>query len=153
MERKEASYTAMLLLDTGEETRDIDKGHQRDVEGVAEADPAGPLDRGVDVQDTGGVVGLVGDEGDGAPVHAAKAHHQVGGELGHDLKEVLVVHHLGDHVLDVVGLVGVVGHQGVEGRGHASRAIVGFPDRGGLAVGEGKEVKEGADPNEKNQRG
>jgi len=113
-------YTTVLLLDTGEEAWDIDKGDQGDIEGVAEPNPAGTLDGGVDVKDTRGVVGLVGNKGDGAAIHAAKADHHVGGKLGHNLKEFLVVHHLGDHVLDVVRLVGIVGHQSVEGGGDTS---------------------------------
>ena len=109
---------AMLLLDTREEVWDVNEGDQRDVEGVTEPDPAGALHGGVDVKHSRGVVGLVGDEGYGAAVHAAEAHHHVRGKVRHDLKELFVVNNLVNHILDVVGLGGVMGHKSVQGRDH-----------------------------------
>ena len=57
---------------------------------------------------------LVGDDADGAALHAAEAGDDVLGEGFLDLEEVALVDDLQDQLLDVVGLVGVVGDQRVE---------------------------------------
>ena len=53
---------AVLLVDAGQEARDVDEGDEGDVEGVAEAHEARRLLRGVDVEHAGQVRGLVRDD-------------------------------------------------------------------------------------------
>jgi hypothetical protein len=105
---------AELLLRAGQEPRHVLEGDQRDVEGVAEADEAGALERGVDVEDPGEVGRLVGDHADAAPAEPGEADHQVPRVGGVDLEEPAVVDHPADQLLDVVGLVRVGRDQLVE---------------------------------------
>jgi len=49
----------VLLLNSGKESWDIDKGNEGDVEGIAESDPPGSFDRGSNIQDPRGRVGLL----------------------------------------------------------------------------------------------
>ena len=54
--------SAVLLLGSGQEARNVHEGYERDVEGVAETYEAGSLPGGVDVQNAGQVLGLVGHD-------------------------------------------------------------------------------------------
>lgn len=47
-----ADDAAVLLRDTRKEPRHVDKGKERDVERIAEADKARSLNGGVDIEDT-----------------------------------------------------------------------------------------------------
>ena len=80
---------------------------QRDVEGVAEADEAGRLVGGVDVQHAGQHQGWLATIPTVWPVEAGEADHDVGGPVLLDLEEVGVVAHGPDDVAHVVGLVGL----------------------------------------------
>ena len=85
---------AEFLSGAGKEARDIHKGDEGDVEGIAEADKARALDTRVDVEAAGRGVGLVAHNTHSAAVHAREPNHNVLGELRHDLKEVAVVNNL-----------------------------------------------------------
>jgi hypothetical protein len=52
------------MLNAGQEAGNVFKGHQRNVEAVAEADEARSLDRRVDIQHAGEEIGLVGYDAD-----------------------------------------------------------------------------------------
>src|SRR4029078_12175456 len=66
---------AMLLIDTGQETRYVDERDQRDVEGIARPDESCGLDGRVDVERSGQHGRLLRDDADtstgetGAPDH------------------------------------------------------------------------------------
>ena len=76
-----ANGAAVFLRRSRQETGDIDEGHQRDVEAVAEADEARALDRRVDVEDPRQKRRLIGDDADGNAVVARETDQQVGREL------------------------------------------------------------------------
>ena len=80
----------------GKKPGHILEGDERNIEGIAEADKAGALVRGVDIQRPGQVVGLVGDDADGLSGQAAEPDDDVPGILGLDFKEVVVVQDLPD---------------------------------------------------------
>jgi hypothetical protein len=63
---------AELLRRAGQEAGHVDERHQRDVEAVAEPHEARGLDRRVDVEAAGEVLGLVGDDPTGRPPSRAK---------------------------------------------------------------------------------
>jgi hypothetical protein len=111
-----ADDAAVFLLDARQEARHIDEGDDRDVEGVAEADEARGLVGGVDVEHAGLHRGLVGDDADAVAADAPEADHDVRGVAGLDFEEVAEIHHRGDHLEHVVGLLGVDRHQGFEQR-------------------------------------
>src|SRR3989475_6483427 len=68
---------AVLLLDPGKETGYVDKGEERDVEAVAEADEASRLGRRVDVQGSGEDLRLVPDNADGSALQTGEAHNDI----------------------------------------------------------------------------
>ena len=132
-----ADDAAPLLAGAGHEPGHVDEADDGDVEGVAEAHEAGALDRGVDVQDPGQVQRLVADDPHRPAVEPGQAdHHRLGVGL-EDLQELAVVDHPGDHLADVVRLVGVVGDQ-VDQRLLLPPGVV-----GGLAPGRVLHVVEG----------
>jgi len=85
-----------------------------DVEGVAEADEPGALDRSVVVEHTGQHLGLVGHDAHRAPVEAREADDDVGGEIRLDLEKVMLVRHDPDQRLHVVRLVRIVRQEAVQ---------------------------------------
>ena len=136
---------AVLLARAGHEAGHVDEGHQRDVEGVAEADEAGGLAAGVDVEDAGQHLRLVGDDADGLAVEAAEAGDDVLREVRGDLEEFGLVDRLQDQLLDVIGLVRIGRDQGVEAGLVALGVVVGVADRGLFAVRQGQEADQAAD--------
>ena len=125
---------AVLLLRAAEEAGDVHEGHQRDVEGVAEADETRGLAAGVDVEHAGEHLGLVRHDADAAAVHVGEADDDVLGELGMDLEEVTVVDDALDDLVHVVGLVRVVGDDLVQAVLHAGNRVGGGLERGLFAV-------------------
>ena len=136
---------AELLLRAGEEAGDVLEGDERDVEGVAEADEARPLRRGVDVEDAGEEVGLVRDDADRAPAEPREADDEVLREVGVDLEELAVVDDAPDQLLHVVGLVRARGDEGVEGDVLAVARVRALPARRVLPVVGREEAEEGPD--------
>ena len=86
-----------LLRGPGQEAGDVDEGHQRDVEGVARADEARRLDRGVDVEHARERGGLVADDPDSVPTEPREAAHDVLRVRRLDLEERAVVDDRLDH--------------------------------------------------------
>src|SRR2546423_829232 len=72
-----ADDRAVLLLRAGQESGDVFKGDQRDIEGVTEADEAGALHAGVDVEYASQKRRLIGDDAYGASVQPCEADHDV----------------------------------------------------------------------------
>jgi hypothetical protein len=64
---------AIFLCGARQEARHVDEGHDRDVEGVAEADKARGLARGIRVEHAGQHHRLVGDEAHRAAGDAAES--------------------------------------------------------------------------------
>ena len=95
--------TKCYLGSTRKEAGNVDKGNEGNIEGIAEANKATGLDGGVDVEAAGGDLGLVGDDADGAAVHARHADHDVLGVIWLDLPELAIVNQWVDNVLHVVG--------------------------------------------------
>jgi len=128
----------LFLVAAGQEAGDVDEADQRDVEGIAEADEARPLHRGLHVERTGEDRRVVGDDADRAPAQAGEANHQVLGVALVDLEELLVVDHGQDQLLDVIGLVGVDRHDLVQPVVHAVEGVAAFGIGRRLHVGGGQ---------------
>ena len=86
-----ADDAAPLLARAGQEAGDVAERQQRDVVGVAGADEAGGLLRGLDVEDAGEVLGLVADDPDGVAVETREAADDVLREVLVHLEELAVV--------------------------------------------------------------
>ena len=114
------------------------------VEAVAEAHEARALDRGVDVEAAGQHHRLVGDDADGAALHAREADEDVAGVIGLQLEEVALVDDLQDQLAHVVGLVRIDRHERVEREIVALGGIGGGPRRRRLAVRGRQEIEEAA---------
>ncbi len=104
----------MLLRGARKKAGDIDKGQDRNVEGVAEAHEARGFLGRVDVEHPGEHHRLIGDHTHSAPLDPPKAAQYIARMGRLDLEEIAFVQHLGDDFMHVVGLVGVVGDQRVE---------------------------------------
>ena len=130
---------AVFLLRAAEEAGHIDKRDQRNVEGVAEADETRRLAGGVDVQDAGQHLRLVGDDSDALAAHVGESHQDVAGEVGMYFKELAVIYDALDDSVHVVGLVGAVGNDFVQRIVGPAGRILGRTLRGGLQVVLGQE--------------
>ena len=91
----------------GEEAGDVDESDDGDVEAVAEADEAGGFAGGVDVEDAGEGVGVVGDDADAVAAEVGEADDDVARPLGLDFEELAVVDDAADDLAHVVGACGV----------------------------------------------
>ena len=118
-----ADDAAVLLGGARQEARHVDKGHERDVEGVAEAHEARALVGSVDVQSAGHHLRLVGDHAHWLAVEMGESDHDVHRVEGLRLQELAAVDDHRDDVLDVVWLLGVVGDDRRQPRRLAVRVV------------------------------
>ena len=92
----------------------VDEGDERDVEGVARADEARGLVRGVDVEHAGERARLVADDADRVAAEPREPRDDVLRPALAHLEELAVVDHPPDHLVHVVRLVRLVGYERVE---------------------------------------
>ncbi len=107
---------APLLRRSREEPRHVDERDERDVEGVARADEAGCLHRGVDVEHARERSGLVPDDAHGVTAEPREPADDVLGPVRVHFEELAVVDDTLDDALHVVRLVRAVRDDGVERR-------------------------------------
>src|SRR5712692_3839949 len=100
---------AVLLRHAGKESGHVLERDERDVEGIAEPDEPGALERGVDIEHARQRRGLIRDDAHRPAPEARQADQQVPREVPVDLQELAVVHHAPDHVVHVVRLGRLVG--------------------------------------------
>ena len=92
----------MCLVDTGQKTRYVDEGHQRDVEGIAGPDEPRGLDRCIDVECAGEHGRLLCDDPDAATPESREPDDDVLRPAGLDLEEPAIVHDPPQDVMHVV---------------------------------------------------
>ena len=102
-------YAVVFLPSAGEEARNIDERHQRDVEGVAETHEPCSFARSIAVEHTGKEFGLVGHNAYRLAVETCEADDDVFGIITLDFEEFTVVDDGSDYLIHVVGAVGAVG--------------------------------------------
>ncbi len=95
-------YAVVLLSCAGKEARNINKRHQGNVEGVAEANEAGTLARCVAVEHACEVLGLVCHDAYCLSVEAGEAHDEVLGVVALYFEELAVVDNGTDYLVHVV---------------------------------------------------
>src|SRR5258708_9947363 len=93
----------MLLSDAGKKAGNVDKGEDRNIKGIAEADKARAFLGAVDVEDACKDHWLVGDDADGTPFDTAKADDDVRCMGRHQLEEVALVGDLPNKLVHVIG--------------------------------------------------
>ena len=126
-----ADDSAVLLVCSWKEPRNVNEGNDGYVECVEEADEPRCLCGCVDIEAPSESRGVVGDDSYGPSLHSGEAGDDVLGVVGHDLVEVTVVDDLLDYLSHVVGDVGIVGDKVLEGREGAVGRV-----SGRLSVGE-----------------
>ena len=114
----------MLLIHTRQETRNIDECDERDVERVAETDEPRRLLRGVDVEYSREVGGLICDDPDRMAGKSAETNDDVAGIERRHLEEGAIVDDQPDQLLHVVGFVRIVGNQSAQLGRHPVRWIL-----------------------------
>mmetsp|Transcript_39587 Transcript_39587/g.94000 ORF Transcript_39587/g.94000 Transcript_39587/m.94000 type:complete len:419 (+) Transcript_39587:368-1624(+) len=139
---------AVLLARAGQEPRYVDKGHDGDVERVAEPHEARRLDRRVDVEAPGRDERLIRHDADRAPVEPRKARDDVPCEIGVYLKGVSVVDHGLDHFHHVVRLDVALGHDVVQVGGLPPDGVEAGDGRRPLAVRARQERQQAPEPGE-----
>ncbi len=138
-------HAVVFLTGTGEEAGDVDEGHQRNVEGIAEADKAGTLARCVAVKHTGEIFGLVGNYADCLAVETGKADDDIFCVFALDFKEFAVVDDCVDDLIHVIGMVGRVRHDLVQRVFQTVNGVVAFNQRRFFEVVLGDVAEELAD--------
>ena len=106
---------AVLLLYTGQESRNVHKCDDWNIEAVAEADLLGNLIGHVNVEAACQYSGLVGDNSHHLAGNAGKAYYTVGSIVLMHFKKRTGVYHRVDYVPYIVTLVRVVGDNGQKG--------------------------------------
>src|SRR3954463_3289253 len=98
-----SDHPAPLEILSGLEPGGVDERQQRDVERVAPLHEARRLLRRLDVERSGPLDRLVGDDADGVTVESAERGHDVGRVVCPQLEAAVLVEHVVDHVTNVVG--------------------------------------------------
>ena len=135
---------AIFLGRAGQEAGDVDQGHDRDIERVAEAHETAGLDRAGNVQAAGQNHGLVGDDTDRVAFDPCEADDDIRRIVRLQFEEVALVRDLVDQFLDIVGLVRIRRHQRVQGQVRAVDRIVRRPMRRLFLVVQWQEAQETA---------
>merc|ERR1712037_356824 len=95
--------TTIFLSSAWQESRDILKCYNGDVESVTESDETCSFHAGIDVQAPRGVLRVVPHNPHGPPVHPSKPGHNILGIQRHHLKELPLVDNPLDHFQHVIG--------------------------------------------------
>ncbi len=123
-----------FLIGTREETGNVLKGQDGDVERVAESNEAGGFVAGIDVEAASEDLGLVRNHTDGMATEVAKPDHDVLSPVGLNFHETTIVQHFSDDIQHVVGFGRVVGDDAVKGVARTVLAVRGFLHRRALKV-------------------
>src|SRR5205823_10884899 len=105
---------AELLLRPGKKPGHIFKRKQRNIEGIAEAHEARPLDGCIDIENSSEVGRLVADDAGGAAIKPRKAYDQIFGVVLMDLKEIAVIHDGINRVVAVVRFLRIGGNDHIQ---------------------------------------
>src|SRR5438874_2386154 len=132
---------AIFLRGARQESRDVDKGDERDVEGVAEAHEPRRLVGRVDVERAGHHLRLVGHHAHRAAAEVREPDDDVHGIERLHLEELAAVDDHGDDLFDVIRLLGVVRDDGGQPRCRTLR-IIGRLDSRRLVVAALRDVPE-----------
>ena len=132
----------VLLVHTRQEARHIYQVHQREIEGVAEADETCCLIRSIHIQAAGHHIGLVGNDAYAAAVKAGKAGDDIGSEMLMHFVELAVIHDAADDILHIVRSIRVVRHHAVQRLILTIRVIASINNRSILHVVAGQEGQE-----------
>src|SRR2546427_3416954 len=125
---------AMFLGHAGKKPGHVLEGHERNVEGVAEADEPGALERGGDVEHAGEGGGLIGDHADRPAGEPREPDDQVVAVVPLDLEKRRVVDDVAEDVVHVVRLRRLIRDDLEERLFAAVGRIVGRAGRGTVQI-------------------
>jgi len=117
--------TTVFLTRTRQEARAVDKGDDRQIEGVTNADVAGDFVTRIDVERTGHIAGLVSNNADRVAIHTCKTNDSVLRVGRLDFHEAVTVEDGINHVTNVVRAIRTIGNDAVERFFHAADRIFG----------------------------
>ena len=135
--------SVVFLARTRQETRNVYKAHDGDVEGVAETYEARCFAASVHIEHTSVNLRLVSHDTHALTIEASETDDDVLSEVALYFEEFTIIHHSTDHFIHVIGHVGVVGDDFVQEVFLAVDGIEAFQTRSALAVVLG-EVREQA---------
>ena len=132
----------VFLVYARQEARHINQIHQREVEGIAEADETCCLIGSVHIQAASHDIGLVGDDTYAAAVETGKASDDIGSKVLMHFVELAVIDNTADNILHIVRSIRIVRHYAVQGLILTIRVIAGINNRSILHVVAGQEGQE-----------
>src|SRR3989442_15083680 len=130
--------TAMFLGHPGKKPGHVLEGHERNVEGVAEADEPGALERGGDVEHAGEGGRLIGDHADRPAGEPGEPDDQVVAVVPLDLEKRRVVDDVAEDVVHVVRLRRLIRDDLEERLFAAVGRIIGRAGRGTVQIVAGR---------------
>ncbi len=81
----------MLLGRAGHKAGDINQADQWDIKGIAEANKPGRLNRGININNSGQIVRLLGDNAHRPAIKSGKTDNYIGGKLPLYLHKVPII--------------------------------------------------------------
>ena len=121
--------TSPVLFGTDHITGTIPEGNYRDIKQVAETDESGGFIGSIDIDNAGGLHGLVGKNTDSSAVKMGKTGDNTGGVEPHCLEENAVIDNGFNHFLHVVRRSSFVRDNRIEFRAFPFRVVFGRQER------------------------
>ena len=121
--------SAIFLIYSRKESRNIDQSQQRYIESIAEANETGSLYRGIDVQCSCQHQRLIGYHPYRLSVQTDISGNDVRGKFCLKFKEVIIVGHRFYHLLYIIRLIRIGRHQVGQFGCQAGRRVVGDNER------------------------
>ena len=118
---------APLLVGSGQESRNVDEGHEWEIECIAESDESRRLAAGIDIEAPREDEWLIGNDPHGSALQAGEADDDVLGER--ELEEAAIIEDLTDDGFDIIGFGGIRWYQVAQGRATSVSRVLCALDR------------------------
>src|SRR5581483_5877591 len=105
---------AVLLRNAGKEAGHVFKGHDGNVEAVAEAHEPRALDRTVDIQHTSEISRVIRYDANRSSIQPRESNHDVRRVIAMNFEEVTVIDNQIDHFADVIRLIRRFGNDRIQ---------------------------------------
>ena len=112
--RAVADDTVIFLRVSRKEARNIFESNQRNVETVAETDETARLVAGINIEHSGKVGRLIGDDTYRTTCQTCKTNEDILGKIRHNFKEIAVVYHSLDDIFHIIRNIRVCRNDSVQ---------------------------------------
>ena len=109
-----ADDTVIFLRVSRKEARNIFESNQRNVETVAETDETARLVAGINIEHSGKVGRLIGDDTYRTTCQTCKTNEDILGKIRHNFKEIAVVYHSLDDIFHIIRNIRVCRNDSVQ---------------------------------------